>query len=142
MKKLTRILMVIVALTSTFTQASEVSFEINGIKSDAGKILIQLFQGKDNYESGNAESALIVKAKTGSVTVNFNELDEGEYIIRFFHDENSNGKLETNLFGAPVEGYGFSNNAKPDFGPVNYSAAKFVVQSRDDKVTNSASVIY
>ena len=142
MKKLTRILAVLVALTSTFSQASEVSFEINGIKNDAGKILIQLFQGKDNYDSGNAESALIVKAKTGSITVNFNELDEGEYTIRFFHDENSNGKLETNLFGAPVEGYGFSNNAKPDFGPVNYSAAKFVVQSRDDKVTNSASVIY
>lgn len=142
MKKSKTLSIVLLALTTTFAKATDVEFEIAGIKNDEGKILIQLFQGKDNYENGNAESALIVKAKTGSVTVNFNELDEGEYIIRFFHDENSNGKLETNLFGAPVEGYGFSNNAKPDFGPVNYSAAKFVVQSRDDKVTNSASVIY
>ena len=26
------------------------------------------------------------------------------------HDENDNGKLDTNLVGMPVEGYGFSNN--------------------------------
>jgi len=142
MKKSKTLLTVLLALTTTFAQATDVEFEIAGIKNDDGKLLIQLFQGQDNYEKGNAESALIVKAKTGSVTVNFNELDEGEYIIRFFHDENSNGKLETNLFGAPVEGYGFSNNAKPDFGPVNYSAAKFVIQKNDDKVINKTSVIY
>jgi uncharacterized protein (DUF2141 family) len=142
MKKSKTLLTVLLALTTTFAQATDVEFEIAGIKNDDGKLLIQLFQGKDNYEKGNAESALIVKAKTGSVTVNFNELGEGEYIIRFFHDENSNGKLETNLFGAPVEGYGFSNNAKPDFGPVNYSAAKFVIQKNDDKVINKTSVIY
>ncbi len=35
------------------------------------------------------------------------------------HDENDNGKLDTNLVGMPVEGYGFSNNPqvmrKPTF---------------------------
>ena len=146
MKKLTglstRLTTALLALTTTFTQAADVEFEIAGIKNNDGKLLIQLFQGKDNYEKGNAESALIVKAQTGKVTVNFNELEEGEYVIRFFHDENSNGKLETNLLGAPVEGYGFSNNAKPNFGPVNYDAAKFSVPKSSEKVINTTSVIY
>ena len=26
------------------------------------------------------------------------------------HDENGNGKLDTNVVGMPLEGYGFSNN--------------------------------
>ena len=28
------------------------------------------------------------------------------------HDENGNGKLDSNLIGMPVEGYGFSNNPR------------------------------
>ena len=29
--------------------------------------------------------------------------------ITAFHDENSNGKLDTNFFGFPLEGFAFSN---------------------------------
>ena len=50
-------------------------------------------------------------------TVTFNELKQGKYGIRFFHDENLSGEMETNMFGKPVEGYGFSNNVTGKFGP-------------------------
>jgi uncharacterized protein (DUF2141 family) len=43
-----------------------------------------------------------------------------------FHDENDNGKLDTNLIGIPKEGYGFPNNPKitmslPDFSEVSFT---------------------
>jgi uncharacterized protein (DUF2141 family) len=40
------------------------------------------------------------------------ELLEGEYAISLYHDVNGNNKLDTGLYGIPVEGYGFSNHAK------------------------------
>jgi uncharacterized protein (DUF2141 family) len=36
------------------------------------------------------------------------DLSPGEYAIAMVHDENSNLKLDTNLVGAPVEGYAAS----------------------------------
>ena len=35
---------------------------------------------------------------------------------RFYHDENLNQVMETNMVGKPTEGYGFSNNVTGKFG--------------------------
>ena len=49
----------------------------------------------------------------------FKNVPAGSYAVLLTHDENDNGKLDTNLVGMPVEGYGFSNNPqvmrKPTF---------------------------
>ena len=42
------------------------------------------------------------------------------------HDENDNGKLDTNFMGIPVEGYGFSNNPQV-MRRAFFSEAKFDV---------------
>ena len=119
---------------------SDITFEINGIKS-TGKIYVQLFKGEQNYNQGIAHNASVVTVKKGSTQVAFSNLAQGEYALRYFHDKNNNGKLETNLFGMPTEGYGFSNNAKPNFGPVGYDEIKFHVGA-GEQVTNNSEVIY
>jgi uncharacterized protein (DUF2141 family) len=40
------------------------------------------------------------------------------------HDENRNGELDTNMFGIPKEGYGFSSGAKVMSAP-SFSDAVF-----------------
>lgn len=136
-----------VAITSLSTHAisNEIEFHISGIdleSSSSNKIYVQLFKGEDNYTNGKADVALITKSNNGSATITFNDIDQGDYALRFFHDQNDNGKLETNLFGMPVEGYGFSNNAKPNFGPVSYQQIKFTVSEGQSKVINASTVIY
>jgi uncharacterized protein (DUF2141 family) len=37
----------------------------------------------------------------------FSDIKPGKYAIAVIHDENCNGKLDTNMFGIPKEGYGF-----------------------------------
>jgi uncharacterized protein (DUF2141 family) len=89
--------------------------EITGIKNDEGKIMLQLFDGKEvtvNQAMGDI--------KDGKSTLSIKDLKPGKYAIRYFHDENGNGKLDTNTFGIPKEGYGFSNNAKGTFGPPSF----------------------
>jgi len=129
-------------MSSSFVQASNIEFEIAGINSDNGKLYIQIFKGEENYKQGNAESSSIVNAVKGATKIVFNNMQAGEYAVRFFHDENNNGELETNLFGMPVEGYGFSNNAKPNFGPVSYSEIKFLVSANESTVKNRTIAIY
>ena len=40
----------------------------------------------------------------------FRDLPPGVYAVSVRHDENLNGKLDTNFLGIPKEGYGASNN--------------------------------
>lgn len=127
---------------SQIIQAKQIDFEIKGIKHDQGLLFVQLFKGADSYQSGKPISQTAVKAKQGSVTVTFDDLEAGEYAIRYFHDENADAKMATNLFGMPQEGYGFSNNAKPNFGPAKYPEIKFHLAAEQDKVNNQSVVIY
>lgn len=55
----------------------------------------------------------------------FSRVPKGEYGISAFHDENSNGKLDTNLLGMPTEDYCASRNARGTFGPPSFDDAKF-----------------
>ncbi|MBU2969214.1 DUF2141 domain-containing protein [Pseudoalteromonas sp. C2R02] len=129
-----------ITFTSQNVLSESVDFTIEGIQSSNGKIYVQLFDSESGYKTGKAALANIVKAKKGSVTITFNELDAGEYGIRYFHDENNNGELETNLFGLPTEGYGYSNNAKANFGPVDFTTMRFSIA--DVAVKNNSTVTY
>lgn len=122
--------------------AATVMFEINGIKNDAGKIYLSLFNGQENYKNNKAQAWQIIKPEAGTKTVVFSDLEAGEYAIKYFHDENDNRQLEVNLFGSPTEGYGFSNDAKPSYGPAKYEDMKFTVTDQEQSVTNTSTVIY
>ena len=67
-------------------------------------------------------SEKVIAREIGSIAENkcsiiFKTLNSGKYAVRYYHDENLNGKMETNLVGKPLEGYGFSNNVTGKFGP-------------------------
>jgi uncharacterized protein (DUF2141 family) len=46
--------------------------------------------------------------------------------LPFIHDENMNGKLDTNRLGVPKEGYGSSNDVKAVRGAPSFSDASFL----------------
>ena len=50
-----------------------------------------------------------------SCTFTIKNLKSGKYAVRFYHDENLNQAMETNMVGKPTEGYGFSNNVTGRF---------------------------
>jgi uncharacterized protein (DUF2141 family) len=61
----------------------------------------------------------------GSALCVFKGIPAGTYGISAFHDENDNGKLDTNLIGMPTEDYCASRNARGVFGPPSFEDAKF-----------------
>ena len=73
--------------------------------------MLQLFDEKEKVitqEMGD------IKDKRCLFTIK--NLTAGRYAVRFYHDENLNQAMETNMFGKPTEGYGFSNNVTGRFG--------------------------
>jgi len=58
-------------------------------------------------------------------------LKPGKYAVRYYHDENLNKVMDTNLVGKPTEGYGFSNNVVGKFGPPSFE--KWLFDMTGDK---------
>jgi uncharacterized protein (DUF2141 family) len=65
------------------------------------------------------------KIKGSTAVCVFNEVRPGIYGISAYHDENKNGKLDTNVVGMPTEDYGASRDARGTFSAPSFDDAKF-----------------
>ena len=99
---------------------------IDGIENNDGKILIALNNSKEDYETkGQAFRGVTVDITNQKALFTFENICYGVYAIKTFHDENTDGELDSNFLGMPTENYGFSNDARGSFGPANWEDAKF-----------------
>lgn len=112
MKKLLISFSLFMSISLMITAQHRIDVEIAGILNNNGKIMLQLL---DENEKVLKQEMSAINDKTCSFT--FPDLKPGKYAIRYYHDVNSNGRMETNLVGKPTEGYGFSNNVTGKFGP-------------------------
>jgi uncharacterized protein (DUF2141 family) len=58
----------------------------------------------------------------------FPELPAGDYAVAVVHDENGNGKLDTNFLGMPTEGWGATNNVKPRMSAPTFEQSKVTLR--------------
>jgi uncharacterized protein (DUF2141 family) len=100
--------------------------EILKIKNNEGNIMLQLFD--ENQKVLTQEMSVINDNKCAFSLKNLNP---GKYAVRYFHDENLNGVMETNMLGKPTEGYGFSNNVTGMFGPPPFE--KWLFELKENK---------
>jgi uncharacterized protein (DUF2141 family) len=110
----------------------------SGLKEDRGELLIQLANSRAAYESDENPfrfAAVPVAGRQGTAV--FEGLPYGEYAVKVFHDANQNKKLDFGMMG-PKESYGFSNNARGLFGPADYDAAKFNLDTATLTITIEA----
>jgi len=112
---------------SAGSQTTDLTVVVKGLKNEKGNVKIALYDTPKgfNEEDGPLFAGTIVKINNKQAVWIFREIPIGTYAVKLYHDENSNNKLDTGLFGIPVEAYGFSNNARGMFGPPDFDAAKF-----------------
>lgn len=108
-------------------QTNDLTVQITGLKSNAGKCIVALYNNPKGFptETKSAVATITIAIKDGRCTAVFPGIAVGEYAVSVVHDENDNGKLDTNYIGIPKEGIGTSNNAKSSFGPPKYNDSKF-----------------
>lgn len=102
--------------------------KVLNIRNSTGTIACALFESPAGFPREFlrfATNIMVIKIRDFNARCDFLDIPPGTYALGVIHDENMNGRLDTNWLGISVEGYGFSKEAKASFGPPLFSAARF-----------------
>lgn len=101
--------------------ATDVTIIVKGVRSNAGQVAALAFRKAQGFpdQFTHASHQATVPASKGDVTITLKDLPPGKYALTVMHDQNSDGKLQRNLFGVPQEGVGVTGkplgNRSPKF---------------------------
>jgi len=117
--------------TVAFAQSSScrgIHVKVLNIRNSSGTVDCALFESPGGFPREfllSATNVMIIKVRRTEARCDFEDIPPGTYALAVIHDENMNGKLDTNWVGIPKEGYGFSNDVKALLGVPPFSAASF-----------------
>lgn len=104
-----------------------IQVQVTAARNDKGQVLCALFApdsgfpGKVDHAVAHTHSSIV----NGDAVCEFHGIAPGRYAVSAFHDENANGKMDTNFVGIPKEGVAASNDAKGHMGPPKFDSAAF-----------------
>ena len=111
--------------------AADLTVNLQGLRAQTGLVKVALVDSQQAWDGKAAPVQATGAPPQGEVAqFTFKDLKPGRYAVMITHDENGNGKLDTNLIGMPVEGYGFSNNPRVMRKPT-WDEARFEVGVQD-----------
>ena len=108
-------------------QGNVIHVDVLGLRNNKGQVFCALYVSAEGFPK---DSQKAIRRDTSSISekkasCEFSGIEPGTYAVSVFHDENSNGKLDTNFLGIPREGVGASNDARGHMGPPQFDAAHF-----------------
>jgi uncharacterized protein (DUF2141 family) len=122
----TRVALVLgLAIFPAAGQAADLTVQVTNLRSNAGTVHFGLYNTAADFPTSRVWQERVVPAGTPSVV--FSGLAPGNYALAVFHDENKNGEFDQGFLGIPLEGYGFSNNARVFLGPPKFDEARVVL---------------
>jgi len=127
-------LILAVGISSLLAYAADLTITVKGVRSADGAVFLALYDSDKSFmKVPQAKTTRRLNASKGDLKIVIHDLPAGKYAISSYHDENGNGKLDTNMLGIPEEGYGFSNDARDLFGPPKFPEAAFDFDGKTDK---------
>lgn len=117
-----------IAQTTPGPLTTELTVHLYNLDSDVGQLMVAIYDKEEAWLNTSMKGE-ISKIVNGEATVVFKDIPYGEYAISSFHDEDSNGKLKTGIFGIPTEAYASSRGAIGMFGPPKWVDAIFTLDS-------------
>ncbi|MGI9192013.1 MAG: DUF2141 domain-containing protein [Chitinophagaceae bacterium] len=108
--------------------------QVKPVNEARGELSVALYRKPSDFPHPvRVYVAQTPKAVQGTNLVRFTNLPAGNYAAAVYHDENANKKLDKNLFGAPTEAYGFSNNARRLMSAPSFDEARFEIRDNEVK---------
>lgn len=108
-----------------------VELTMTGFESEEGQAMVAFYidgRGWPDGEEGLFASA-VVPISGGTAFTTFEDVPAGPFAVSVYHDEDSDGKLDTNLVGIPSEDYGFSADASGVFGAPSFEEASLELEA-------------
>jgi uncharacterized protein (DUF2141 family) len=130
------------ALVFAQSPSSVIHVKILNIRNNTGTVACALFESPKGFPKKYlhfATNIMITKIRESEASFYFTNIPPGKYAMVVIHDENMNGKLDTNWLGVPEEGFGFSNKAKASLSFPSFSAASFQYDGQNVDMTMSLS---
>ena len=122
------ILVLVLVGINSFAQSGKIIVKVSGYEEIVGNLSIGLFSEPEGFPKKSENSLGVdVEIIDTIVVYTFTDLNEGEYALAIYHDENGDGELDQNFLGMPTEDYVFSNYATGTFGPPSFEDAKFLL---------------
>jgi uncharacterized protein (DUF2141 family) len=133
-KKLLFLCVALLAAASSFADDIHTTIEINGVIVNGGLIYAAVYSNENDYRAETSSIRFILEPANSTLTIDL-ELPDGEYVVSVFQDSNNDGKLNTTIFGIPVERVGKTNynlrGAPGGFNrlkaPINSSSTRLIV---------------
>jgi len=117
-------------------QAARLVVTIDGLRSGTGDVYVALYSRPDQFPDGDYSDQHQKRPATlGPLTFVFDDLAPGTYALGAYHDENANGKLDTNLIGYPIERYALSNGIRAVVSRPRFVDAAFILPDSEKWVT-------
>jgi uncharacterized protein (DUF2141 family) len=105
---------------------AEIVASISGLRNTEGVVRIALYGGRGDWLSHEHTLATCTANVHGeSASCSLGHHAPGTYAIALLHDEDADGDMDTDFFGFPQEGYGFSSGARPGLGAPSFEDASF-----------------
>jgi uncharacterized protein (DUF2141 family) len=116
--------------TSGFAQAEcpSINVKIQNISNNTGVVACAIFESEEGFPNKFmkfASKIMLTQISGKNASFEFSDIKPGTYAIVVIHDENRNGELDTNMFGIPTEGHGFSSGAEVTMSAPSFSDAVF-----------------
>lgn len=125
----TAIVFILISLSS-LGQTATLKVVVNEIKKPEGKIRIGIFDNAIDFKNKeNPTAASEVQADATKIMCVFSDLPCRRYAIAAFHDQNSDGVLNTKKLGIPLEGVGFSSKVASKIHQPIFPEASFVLKN-------------
>jgi len=115
------------ALAALPARALDLTVEVSGVRGDKGFVAVALYSQAQGWLKQAFKAERVAAGERATIV--FRDLPAGDYAFAVIHDENANGKLDTNVVGMPIEAYGFSRDARGHFGPPKWEDAVLKVEA-------------
>jgi uncharacterized protein (DUF2141 family) len=109
--------------------AADLRVQIDAPQSRNGVVRFALYDRASGFPAHEGRFAYldIPVPKEGVVEAVFTSLPPGTYAVAAYHDENANGEFDQGFLGFPLEGYGFSNDARGFLSAPSFSSAAVIL---------------
>jgi uncharacterized protein (DUF2141 family) len=116
---------------SVAASGNRLTVVIDGLKNTKGNVCLSLFSQAEGFPNRADRAAALQCVAAGDLAdgVTFEGLSPGNYAIAVFHDANTDGKLNTGVFGIPKEGFGFSQNPSIQMRAPRFNEAAFALSN-------------
>ncbi len=103
---------------------------VRGLRNDQGFVGGGIYADPNVWtHEGGQVATCHVPIHAGTARCVIRAPGPGRYAFAFMHDEDANGRMNTDSIGLPQEGYGFGNDARGTLGAPSFDSAAYEVHA-------------